>query len=370
MTDSRVRVFESFAKLPAHFLRLLDADEKRDLFCTRKWFETLATNGLDAKSKLRIYAMDTTDGRALAVIPCCIEEAGKLGPLANYYSSFFEPLIAPEVPEKLVAEAFARHVRHERWAQINLRPLDVNSVSYSAMREAFAKEGYVVQEYFLYGNWYLEVGHRTSAEYLKSLSSVITNNVKRVTKQLLSTGRATIEVCTGGDTLEAAIQAYERVYETSWRDREARQGFISDLIRVCAAQRWLRLGILYLDGVPAAAQLWITRSGTASIYKIAYDEKFAKLSLGTALTAHMMKVAIDEDRVTTVDYLSGDDEYKSRWMSHRRERWGLLAFDLRTASGLAGAIRHVGGHWLKEKFARRKTKDAAAKVLESTNRTR
>ncbi len=40
-----------------------------------------------------------------------------------------------------------------------------------------------------------------------------------------------------------------------------------------------------------------------------------------------------------IDYLTGDDAYKSAWMSHRRERIGVLACNLRSARGLLAAAR-------------------------------
>ena len=53
------------------------------------------------------------------------------------------------------------------------------------------------------------------------------------------------------------------------------------------------------------------------------------------------------DKVKFVDYLSGDDAYKRDWMSHRRERWGILAFNLRTPRGAIAAARHVGARAVK-----------------------
>jgi hypothetical protein len=35
----------------------------------------------------------------------------------------------------------------------------------------------------------------------------------------------------------------------------------------------------------------------------------------------MLEHALGGDKVSEVDYLTGDDNYKSNWMSHRRERW-------------------------------------------------
>ena len=49
-----------------------------------------------------------------------------------------------------------------------------------------------------------------------------------------------------------------------------------------------------------------------------------------------MQHVIDTDHVEEVDYLTGDDAYKQDWMSHRRERIGLVAFNPRTPPEPAG----------------------------------
>jgi CelD/BcsL family acetyltransferase involved in cellulose biosynthesis len=109
----------------------------------------------------------------------------------------------------------------------------------------------------------------------------------------------------------------------------------------------LRLGLIHVDGEPAAAQIWIVHHGSALLFKLAYDERFADLSVGTILTAVLMQHVLDIDKVELVDYLSGDDAYKHDWMSHRRERWGILAMNPRTPRGAMAIIRHRGGHTMK-----------------------
>jgi hypothetical protein len=59
-----------------------------------------------------------------------------------------------------------------------------------------------------------------------------------------------------------------------------------------------------------------------------------------------MEQAIDVERVREIDYLIGDDAYKSAWMSQRRERFGLVAYDLGTWRGVLGLARQlVGQAW-------------------------
>jgi hypothetical protein len=74
--------------------------------------------------------------------------------------------------------------------------------------------------------------------------------------RLNASARGHIRVGTGGDGLEAAIADCERVYRTGWQSAERYQGFLPGLMRACANQGWLRLGILSVDGEPAAVQFW------------------------------------------------------------------------------------------------------------------
>ena len=98
-----------------------------------------------------------------------------------------------------------------------------------------------------------------------------------------------------------------------------------------------------------AAQVWLVHGAKANIYKLAYVKGQEKLSAGSALTAALMQHVMDVDRVSEVDYLSGDDAYKRDWMAQRRERVGLLAFNPRRPQGLLAAARHFVGAWLRRR---------------------
>ncbi|MBS0467008.1 MAG: GNAT family N-acetyltransferase, partial [Proteobacteria bacterium] len=147
--------------------------------------------------------------------------------------------------------------------------------------------------------------------------------------------------------VERALEAYLAVYAQSWKTPEPCPGFMPGLVRTAAREGWLRLGVLWLGQQPVAAQVWLVHGGKANIYKLAYAKGHEKLSAGSVLTAELMRHVMDEDRVSEVDYLTGDDAYKRDWMAHRRERIGLLAFDPRSPRGLAAAGRHFVGQWAR-----------------------
>ena len=87
----------------------------------------------------------------------------------------------------------------------------------------------------------------------------------------------------------------------------------------------------------------------AIIYKIAYDEQFKKLSVGTVLTMFLAQHLIEQDKVREIDYGSGDDPYKKTWMSERRERWGLIGYNPATARGLVVGTADRLGAWFGSK---------------------
>jgi hypothetical protein len=367
--DSRVAVHESFDALPAPYQSLfLQAAQEAGLFFSLPWFANLAGTAFAAR-RVRIYAVENprAEGETGAVrlaLPLAWESnAGSIGKMrelaacANYYSSLFGPVVAAGHDHTAVQRdmtMLAQTIAGEMpaWHMVRLQPMDADAAMFNACVAAFRQAGMAVQPYFCFGNWYLQVNGRSYQEYVQSLPSRLRNTLARKTRQLEASRQSRILIIKDGPDIETGIAAFERVYRSSWKPVEAHPAFIAGLIRMGAQQGWLRLGVAYVDDEPAAAQLWIVCHGVASIYKLAYDQRFADLSIGSILTARLMEHVIDVDRVKEVDYLTGDDDYKRDWMSHRRERWGMVAFNLRTAHGLLAAARHIGGRSLKSWWQR------------------
>ena len=216
------------------------------------------------------------------------------------------------------------------------------------LQNGLQQAGYWTDRFFCFGNWYLTVAQRSFEAYASTLPSALRHSIERGQRRLTKQGTWRIHIHQTANTgLEDAIAQFVQVYNQSWKAPEPTPQFIPQLIRMAASQGWLRLGVLTLDGQAIAAQLWLVKDGKASIYKLAYVKGFEKLSAGSVLTHALMRQVIDVDRVAEVDYLTGDDAYKRDWMSHRRERWGLVAFNPRTLHGLWLAARHFVGKRFK-----------------------
>lgn len=356
-TGLQVQMFSSLQKLPAEYLSLFEQAGQTSVFLTLPWFENFVETGCERRDSLHFYGIG---GEAPAVPQALlamshVEPSGLLSlrqlcSLANYYSPLFGPLVgcsgskARDAMRRIIAS-----IRAERrsWDAILLKPLDADSELFAILKEELKNAGYIVQTFFSAGNWYEPIGGRSYREYFENLRSSVRNIAKSKNKKIDRSGRVSYEIISDAAGIDKAIAAYNQVYAASWKVPEPYPGFVPGLIRTCAREKTLRLGLAYVDGEPAAAQVWIVHHNVASIYKIAYDQKYRDLSVGTYLTCKMMEHVIDVDHVQEVDYLTGDDNYKKDWMSKRRERWGILALNPRTARGAMGIVRHIGGRAAK-----------------------
>jgi hypothetical protein len=369
-----VRVYPGFDKLPNAYASLFEQTTPMDFHLTIPWFRNFVRTALDPGDRILLYGVETDQPalKAIALLPMkhraayAFWEPRVLSSLANYYTCFFEPLIAGGSDANACIRQIASAIRSDEhdWDIVRVAPLACESSVFRDMRQAFEAVGFATQEFFSFGNWYLPVEGRSFQDYMFGRPSVLQNTLRRKSKKFEQTGRGRIEIITGSGDIERAIEDYETVYNSSWKVPEPYSNFVAGLIRTCAENGWLRLGLAYMDDVPVASQLWIVHQGVASIYKLAYDERVANLSVGTILTARLMEHALDVDHVREVDYLSGDDEYKRTWMSQRRERWGFLAFNLRTLKGTLSVARHIGGRILRQSYQKmlRKAKADASTV--------
>lgn len=264
--------------------------------------------------------------------------------MANFYTASFAPPIAPWLHSHDL-RPLLRAVRAHwpRIGSVELWPMDRTSQVYMLLHEAMEHEGFVTLHRIRHANWILPRGTGIGwAQYLATRPGVLRSTLARASRRFESRG-GWIEVISGGDRLETGLAAYEAVYAASWKRSERYPAFIRDSMRMAAQRGALRLGIAWLGESPIAAQLWTVIGGRAEIFKLAYDERHKALSPGSLLTAHLMRLAIEQDNVRIVDFLSGDDRYKMDWMTHRDLRWSLAAHDPRRLGGCWALVRALGG---------------------------
>jgi CelD/BcsL family acetyltransferase involved in cellulose biosynthesis len=345
--DASVDTYAHARDLPADALALMQRAQAQHIEFGADWHSNLVDTvyARDPQPhEVRFFVL-RRQGRVLAVLPT-VAQAGDFGREVSALSNFYTAIYAPALDDGLEAEdllPLTRALRKSgaRAAAYRFAPMDPASNEFALLRRALSMAGLSAHAYFAFGNWFEPV-RQNWADYLKDRSGQVRSTIKRNAKKFVAEG-GRLEIVQGGDRLEAGLAAYQAVYAQSWKVPEPYPDFVPGLIRLCANRGWLRLGLAWLGDKPVAAQIWIVANGRADIYKLAYDEAHKALAPGTLLTALLMEQAIDVDRVREIDYLIGDDPYKAAWMSQRRERFGLIAYDPLTLRGLLGLARQVVG---------------------------
>lgn len=339
-----VDVFHHPDELPADVQAFMTKAEKHNVGCGLAWYRNLVETVYPDNPGLRFYVLRNGD-HPLAVLPLRAEKvrgAWQLASLSNFYTSLYEPVLDAGLKSRdMVAVLTAIQQEFPGMASLTLTPMDPDSHAYQTLLSAMRIKGWIAFEYFSFGNWYQPVDFDW-ASYLKARSGQLQNTLRRMGKKFAADG-GTLAMVTSPKELPAAIAAYEKVYAASWKKPEPFPRFMPALMQTYAAKGFLRLGVAWLNGEAVAAQLWIVAHGRAEIYKLAYDERFKNYSPGTLVTAMLMEHALDKDKVSEIDYLIGDDPYKATWMSHRRERWGLVAYNPKALRGLTGLAREAAG---------------------------
>ncbi len=314
-------------------------------FTQREWMTLLLAHGLPAGQRPVWLPLNDVQGQPAGELGCLAQGRSRLVSLSNYYSPVWAPSwLDPQRRPRLAWSRLTRELAGlPQAAVLRWQPLAAERLWWQDCAASLRDHGYATHTFRCFGNWYLPVAPGTGFDvYWRARPARLRNTVERARRRLQRDHALKVEVLQApGPALDVAIAAYERVYAGSWKPQEAHHGFMPALIRWAAQRQALRLGLLHLDGAVVAAQVWLVADGKAHIYKLAYLPGHEKLSVGSVLTAAMMAHAIDQDQVHEVDYLIGDDAYKRDWMTHRRERIGLLAFRKRSPAAWWPWLRQV-----------------------------
>ncbi len=345
-----VVAFQHPDEFPPDLRRLFDDSEVHSTALGCSWYSNYVETISTANGTVRFHVL-RRDGVAIAAIAVAVRSVKwtmhrAAEALGNYYTTMYAPALAPSVSAAELATLLTALKRlHRPLAWLRLQPMDREASSYRIMIDALRLARFQSFEFYCFGNWYLR-GHGDWSTYLASRPSKMRSNIKRAEKKLLQDG-GSIEVIGDVQEVERGIQAYETVYASSWKKPEPYPRFMPGLATTFARRGWLRLGVAWLRGQPIAAQIWLVAHGRAEIFKVAYDEAFKDYSPGTALTAKLMEHVMRSDAVHEIDYLIGDDAYKKIWMSDRRERFGIVAYNPWTVAGALGAIAEFTGRRAK-----------------------
>lgn len=338
----RVPSLPAHASVSAAFQSACIPAAALDFYQTAEWFRNLAaTCGIPDGAVTFLQ-----EGATLLPLQTSRWKAGPLHGrvargLSNFYSCRFAPpgFDASEDPGG-TARAFGCQLRQDGYAHLRLDALDEGDCRH--LSNGLRQAGWITEPFRQFGNWHLDTRGLAFADYWSQRPGKLRNTGARRRRALLEKGQGRIVRYRAPGDAPAAAATYNHVAAQSWQKHEPHPGFLPGLIQYGLEAGELEVWALLAGNRPVAAQIWVHRLRRATIFKLAFDQAWRQQSAGTVLTMAAIETALQEGATDEIDFGWGDDPYKQDWLPVRRQRYGVSAYNPRTAWGLYAAARNLG----------------------------
>jgi hypothetical protein len=316
--------------LPDSANALFAKGEKDSLFFSRPWFENLTATALEG-DQLMLLACVLEGESVLAILPLMKRTSDTWYSLSHNYTSLYTLLLA-ENHQQAILTCLVQGLSQLPFQFLRFTPIAEDDSHMHRLQSVMESSGFNCHRGFRFYNWIHRLQGQSFADYMAARPARVRNTIARKQRKLEREHGYNIRLFTG-DEVPQAMEDYNAIYQASWKANELFGGLMDGLATRLSKQGWSRLAILYIEGQPAAAQLWFVVHRKASIFRLAYDEVWKQYSPGSILTRYLMAYVIDTDKVEEIDFLTGNEAYKQDWMSERRERWGLTCVNRRKPKG-------------------------------------
>lgn len=264
-----------------------------------------------------------------------------LAGLSNYYTCRFAT-IGERPPDAAAIEEWAVNLRASAQAPASVR---FDSLEEGPMLEAFAeglrRAGYKVERFRHFGTWSADVRNLDFDAYWAARPAALRNTVARKDKTVNADASVEMRCFETPADADAAIAFYETVSGKSWQGVEPHPYFAQALIRAALEAGAGRVWGMTIGDTPAAAQIWLSGARRATLFKLAYDQRYKRYSPGTLLTRAAIENVIESGEADEIDFGRGDDPYKRDWAPNRRQLWGVAGYDTARPAGIALALRNL-----------------------------
>lgn len=341
------------------WMEILGNDGLADFYQSFEWYTAVAQLTSESDVSRRLVRV-TLESRPIALIPVeYCRFRGRLGTYSriqvggNIYTPRRWSVVSAGDTEN-AASAFVDwlHDGSPKWDEFVWQDADRNDPFLIAVRDEIVGRGPVAirpEESNVFTD--LEA-FKTSEEFYRSLSRNTRNNIAKALNKLAR--EFDVVVCRLGEDspdVDRGIDDYYSIYARSWKRSERYPEFHRELKDYLQPIATLRLYLMYIkrrdnangpgslsrsdsisgeiplgdDYVPIATYYFVKFDKTAYFLKTAYDEKYTKLSPGTALLWFCLRDLRDTDDCLRIDHQKGDDPYKAKWGNRQEERVSLCA---------------------------------------------
>ncbi len=160
----------------------------------------------------------------------------------------------------------------------------------------------------------IKLAYSSWMEYLKSLESDSRATIRRKERRLAGRRSVTLRLTQHATELERDLDLLFSLHGMRWPGSSfvRLERFHREFAATALRNGWLRLWILEVDGVAAAAWYGFRYANVEHYYQSGWHPDFAADSVGQVLLAHTIRAAL-EDGATEYRLGRGDESYKYRY---------------------------------------------------------
>ncbi len=178
----------------------------------------------------------------------------------------------------------------------------------------------------------------TCADFKELAQKTLSRDYRKHENWFSKRGALRFESLRTQDTINAAVEALFALHIKKWESKQAPSGltqeaertFLRALVHNLSTQSALRLDLLYWNEAIVAAHFGFEWENRLYWYVTTYDPDVASHSPGKLLLANVIRQA-ENDRLTEVDLLRGQEAYKFQYASHVRKTTRITFYRSRLA---------------------------------------
>ena len=306
-----------------------------------------ATNDfmVESTDSVIVHCLISSKQGVVIAWPLVHQQNKRIKSLTSFYSAISEPLYFVLSNEEHLCLLLGFIEQDNNWQTMQFGSFDKDSVTAKALVDFFP----FCKIFSRTDNIYQQVPVQFD-EYYQQRPSQLRNTIKRRSKKLAKLHSYNISIVTELAGFSTAFSAYKTIYQQSWKGEEYSFAFIEQVCLSAIDENKLRLGLLTIDGKPAAAQIWFVQScpveeesaeKNASIFKLAYNPEYQMFSVGSLLSMALSEHVITQDQVTSIEFGMGSEPYKMDWLNNKRQRTSYQVFNPLSFYGKLDIIRHI-----------------------------
>ena len=314
---------------------LADGIPFRETSWLRPWWSEFA----DGRDPFVLVARDGT-GRVRGLLPLYRDRHRIVHNLGDGHAcSDHVSVIAPAANVEAVGTAIGRFLgrsgggRSDGWDLLEIDGIVETDPGMTAFAKSLRQAGASLHTHSRMSTWRLTCGDSWDS-YMGQLTRNTRSRYRRLLKRCRPDGKLEFAVAEHPNEIEPSLQTTIDLHQARWNEvglpgafvSDRFRDFITESMREFADRRRLRVATLALEGRIVAGMInLLGGDGILYVYNSGYDTKYSDLDPGIVLHLCLLRYA-HEQRLAGIDYLRGDEPYKTRMRANPSRLLKLRAF--------------------------------------------